>query len=225
MPEITVEQLAKIVGTPPDKLLLQMKEAGLGQSKDKDLVSDDDKKVLLNFLKAQQSKESKTISLKKKKPTEVQAKVTSIAIKRKKVKKESTDGGSEQEIERIDFDEIEKKRVEGEEFRKSEEERKKKEAQNKDSVKRKVKSSQAKITRTKPSKEPEKDTQKKAAAKETKKVLSKQEQKELEGEEFLSKEANRISEHAFEKPTKFISKKVRIYLRNSVLLTFWGIFK
>tara|TARA_B100001123_G_scaffold314993_1_gene352567 strand:- start:2454 stop:4817 length:2364 start_codon:yes stop_codon:yes gene_type:complete len=210
MPEITVEQLAKIVGTPPDKLLLQMKEAGLGQSKDKDLVSDDDKKVLLNFLKAQQSKESKTISLKKKKPTEVQAKVTSIAIKRKKVKKESTDGGSEQEIERIDFDEIEKKRVEGEEFRKSEEERKKKEAQNKVSVKRKVKSSQAKITRTKPSEEPEKDTQKKAATKETKKVLSKQEQKELEGEEFLSKEANRISEHAFEKPTKFISKKVRI---------------
>ena len=87
MPEITVEQLAKIVGTPPDKLLLQMKEAGLGQSKDKDLVSDDDKKVLLNFLKAQQSKESKTISLKKKKPTECQAKVTTISIKSKKVKK------------------------------------------------------------------------------------------------------------------------------------------
>ena len=63
MKDISVEQLAEIVGTPPDKILLQMKEAGLTQSSSSDLVTDKDKKVLLEFLKSQQTKSSKTIKL------------------------------------------------------------------------------------------------------------------------------------------------------------------
>ena len=70
MKDVSVEQLASIVGTPVDKILLQMKEAGLSQSSSKDLVTDDDKKTLLEFLKSQQTKVSKTISLKREKPIE-----------------------------------------------------------------------------------------------------------------------------------------------------------
>ena len=61
MIEITVEKLATTVGRPSEKLLLQMKEAGLKQSSSSDLVTDKDKKTLLDFLKDQQRKTSKTI--------------------------------------------------------------------------------------------------------------------------------------------------------------------
>ena len=121
MKDISVEQLAEIVGTPPDKILLQMKEAGLTQSSSSDLVTDKDKKVLLEFLKSQQTKSSKTIKLKKKSTNEDSAKTTTIAIKRKKIKAEEKEENVEQESKRIDFNEIEKRRIEGEEFKKSEE--------------------------------------------------------------------------------------------------------
>ncbi len=51
MKDISVEELAKIVGTPEDKILSQMKEAGLNQTLASDLVTDQDKKILLDFLK------------------------------------------------------------------------------------------------------------------------------------------------------------------------------
>ena len=44
MAEVTVEQLAKTVGTDPDKLLSQMKDAGLPHKKADEGVSDDDKR-------------------------------------------------------------------------------------------------------------------------------------------------------------------------------------
>ena len=63
---LTVEEIAKIVGTPAEILLSQMNEAGLKHSSVSDDVSDSDKKILLEFLKNQQTKVGKTISLKKK---------------------------------------------------------------------------------------------------------------------------------------------------------------
>jgi len=54
MTEVTVEKLAKIVGTPAEKMLMQMKEAGLKQSSPLDSVTDRDKKILLVFLKDQE---------------------------------------------------------------------------------------------------------------------------------------------------------------------------
>ena len=66
MKDISVEELAKIVGTPEDKILSQMKEAGLNQASASDLVTDQDKKVLLDFLKGQQSKTSNNLTEKKK---------------------------------------------------------------------------------------------------------------------------------------------------------------
>ena len=43
-----------------------------------------------------------------------------------------------------------------------------------------------------------------------KSVLSKKEQKELEGEEFLSKQAGKLTEHRFEKPSETVTKLVKI---------------
>ena len=43
-----------------------------------------------------------------------------------------------------------------------------------------------------------------------KSVLSKKEQKELEGEEFLSKQAGKLAEHRFEKPSETVTKLVKI---------------
>ena len=114
MKDISVEELAKIVGTPEEKILSQMKEAGLNQTLASDLVTDQDKKILLDFLKGQQDKAPKTISLKGKKPTESAVKQTTIAIKRKKAKTVGIEEGVKDDSKRIDFDEIEKKRIEGE---------------------------------------------------------------------------------------------------------------
>ena len=210
MKDISVEQLANIIGTPVDKIILQMKEAGLGQSSPTDLVTDEDKKVLLGFLKSQQNKVSKTISLKRKASVETTSKTTTIEIKRKKAKPSETDEDSSDSSQRIDFNEIEKKRIEGEEFKKSEEERKKKEAESKVSVKRKTNTSQPVVKRTKPSTGAPKVLERKKHVQKAKSVLSKKEQKELEGEEFLSKQAGKLTEHRFEKPSETVTKLVKI---------------
>ncbi len=209
MKDISVKELAKIVGTPEEKILSQMKEAGLNQTLSSDLVTDQDKQVLLDFLKGQQDKAPKTISLKKKKSSESSEKQTTIAIKRKKITTTEIEKDVKDDSKRIDFEEIEKKRIEGEEFKKSEEERRQRESEKKVSVKRKPKSSQTVVKRTKPTLAP-KIVEKKKRAQKGKVVVSKKELKELEGEEFLSKEEGKISEHRFEKPVEFVVKDVRI---------------
>jgi translation initiation factor IF-2 len=65
MSSVTVASLAKIIGSEGEALLSQMKEAGLNHSDINDEVTDQDKKTLLEFLKEQQNKSSKTISLNK----------------------------------------------------------------------------------------------------------------------------------------------------------------
>ena len=51
MAEVTVSQLAEVVGAPVERLLRQMKEAGLSHSSAEQKVSDEDKQTLLTFLK------------------------------------------------------------------------------------------------------------------------------------------------------------------------------
>ena len=63
MPTVTVENLAKMIGSESEALLSQMKEAGLSHKDVSDEVTDQDKKTLLEFLKNQQTKSTKTISL------------------------------------------------------------------------------------------------------------------------------------------------------------------
>ena len=45
MPSVTVENLAKIIGSEGEALLSQMKEAGLSHKNVKDEVTDQDKKI------------------------------------------------------------------------------------------------------------------------------------------------------------------------------------
>ena len=51
MAEVTVKQLADSVGAPVERLLRQMQEAGLAHQKENEAVSEDEKQVLLSFLK------------------------------------------------------------------------------------------------------------------------------------------------------------------------------
>lgn len=51
MAQVTVEQLAKVVGASTERLLSQMKEAGLAHTSASQEVSDEDKQTLLQFLK------------------------------------------------------------------------------------------------------------------------------------------------------------------------------
>jgi translation initiation factor IF-2 len=69
MAEVTVSQLAEVVGAPVERLLKQMQEAGLSHSEPEQLVSDVDKHTLLTFLKSSHGDafgEPKKITLKRK---------------------------------------------------------------------------------------------------------------------------------------------------------------
>ncbi|MFK8042246.1 translation initiation factor IF-2 [Congregibacter sp.] len=69
MAQVTVEQLAETVGAPVERLLAQMKDAGLPHSAAEQAVSDEDKQTLLAFLKASHGESTaapKRITLKRK---------------------------------------------------------------------------------------------------------------------------------------------------------------
>ena len=69
MAEVTVNELAKIVGASVDRLLMQMKEAGLSHDSADATVSDEEKQVLLGYLKSLhggKSTEPKKIVLRRK---------------------------------------------------------------------------------------------------------------------------------------------------------------
>jgi translation initiation factor IF-2 len=69
MAEVTVKQLAESVGTPVDRLLKQMSDAGLPQKSEGEAVNDDQKQTLLTYLKTSHGEDSgapKKITLKRK---------------------------------------------------------------------------------------------------------------------------------------------------------------
>ena len=219
MAEITVKKLANIVGIPADEMLLQIKQAGLSHTAISQVVKNEDKKILLDFLKSRQSKSSVTLSLKKKSSTRELKGTKTVEIKRKKTAKEPEDRIFKEpdEPERIDFSEIEKKRLQGEALKKSEDERRKKQTESKTLVKRTVRKSnevplinKAGIGQKKPT-----ETKKRHVTKD-KSSLSNREKKELEGEEFLVKHSGKASEHRFEKPTELIAKEISIPEKISV---------
>lgn len=93
MSEVTVKQLAESVGTPVDKLLAQMKAAGLKQKKESDIVSDSEKQTLLTHLKTSHGESAdapKKITLKRKVTTTLRtgggskAKTVSIEVRKKR---------------------------------------------------------------------------------------------------------------------------------------------
>lgn len=69
MAQVTVQQLAEVVGASVDRLLTQMKEAGLSHKKAEQEVSEEDKQTLLAYLKrshGESTKAPKKITLKRK---------------------------------------------------------------------------------------------------------------------------------------------------------------
>jgi len=76
MAEVTVKQLAGVVGTPVERLLEQIKDAGLDINTPDALISDADKMTLLGFLRGQHGKDSSV---------DAGSKPRKIALKRKSV--------------------------------------------------------------------------------------------------------------------------------------------
>ena len=69
MADVTVKQLADTVGAPPDRLLKQMREAGLPHLAEDELVSEEQKQTLLAYLKRSHGEKEdapKRITLKRK---------------------------------------------------------------------------------------------------------------------------------------------------------------
>ena len=156
MPSVTVENLAKIIGSEGETLLAQMKEAGLSHADVKDEVTDQDKKTLLEFLKDQQTKTSKTISLNKTSTKTEPENTGTVSITRKTISRESTENknaDTKRTSSTINFDEIEKKRQAGEASKKAEEEQRKKDLDQKTLVtRRKAKTNETPVTREAPKK-------------------------------------------------------------------------
>ena len=55
MTQVTIQQLAEVVGTPVDKLLEQLKDAGLSFSEPEQIISDSEKLQLLEHLRQNRS--------------------------------------------------------------------------------------------------------------------------------------------------------------------------
>ncbi|MCY4044813.1 MAG: translation initiation factor IF-2 [Cellvibrionales bacterium] len=100
MAEVTVSQLAITVGIPADRLLMQMKEAGLSHKNENEVVSVEDKETLLTYLRDQGSDEKpKKITLKRKKLSTIKTgagagrKTVNIEVRKKRtvVKPSTTD--------------------------------------------------------------------------------------------------------------------------------------
>ncbi len=192
MADINVKQLSKAIKIDLDNLLAQMKAAGLSHKSEKDIVSTEDKKVLLKFIKDSKKDSKKTISLsnssqKAAKPNLSVTRINSPDKEKKSNVKQDFTGS-------IDFDEAERKRLNAQN-ESAEEEKKKAEAKTK--VVRK--------TKQEPKKKIPQNLKK---DKKTFKDSSKEDQREQEGEKFLEKNFENVQK--FEKPQEFIQKEVKI---------------
>ena len=101
MAQVTVQQLAEVVGTPVDKLLEQLKDAGLSFSAPDQEISDSEKLQLLEHLRQSKgsklggsTEEGKKITLRRKSTSQLKAsggqgrtantKTVNVEVRRKK---------------------------------------------------------------------------------------------------------------------------------------------
>ena len=89
MAEVTVKQLAGVVGTPVERLLEQIKDAGLDIKTPDSLVSDTDKMALLGYLRGQHGKDSNV---------DAENKPRKIALKRKSVSEVKVSGSGRNKV-------------------------------------------------------------------------------------------------------------------------------
>ncbi|MGB0360528.1 MAG: translation initiation factor IF-2 N-terminal domain-containing protein, partial [Endozoicomonas sp.] len=115
MADVTVEQLAAVVGAPVERLLQQMKDAGLKKSNGKESVSDEEKQQLLAHLKNTHGDAG------------TGSEPTKITLKRKTVSQMKVQGGSTGKNKVVNV-EVRKKRT----YVKREEEKKSEEADRRD---------------------------------------------------------------------------------------------
>ncbi|MGV6816790.1 MAG: translation initiation factor IF-2 [Thiotrichales bacterium] len=115
MSEVSVKQLADVVGTSVDKLLDQMKEAGIEITDPNQGVSDEQKMKLLDHLRQSHGKSAakdsgKKITLKRKKVSELKvgsgggrAKTVSVEVRKRRtyVKRDEAEEGSEAETSQV----------------------------------------------------------------------------------------------------------------------------
>ncbi|MCZ2721138.1 translation initiation factor IF-2 [Marinomonas sp. 15G1-11] len=102
----TVKLLSELVNTPVEKLLAQMKEAGLSHSSGDQEVSDTEKQVLLNHLKrshGDQDEGSQRITLQRKKTSTLKGgdnKIVNVEVRKKRTyaKRSEGDEGLQQEL-------------------------------------------------------------------------------------------------------------------------------
>ena len=110
MAQVTVEQLAETVGASVDRLLSQMKDAGLPHASSDEAVSEEDKQTLLAHLKKSHGERAdapKKITLKRKSVSTLRAggagkRTVNVEVRKKRtyVKREDTEG-TEPEAEAI----------------------------------------------------------------------------------------------------------------------------
>ena len=107
MAEVTVKELAQVTETPVERLLQQMKEAGLPHSSADQPVSDKDKQRLLNFLKGSESEavgEPRKITLTRKTVSTLKvpgSKAVNVEVRKKRtyVKRDDVDLEAERQRE------------------------------------------------------------------------------------------------------------------------------
>ena len=72
MADVTVRQLSRVVGSPVEKVLEQLKEAGLEQTDAEDIITDSEKLTLLTYLRSERenNRTAKKVTLKRKRVSE-----------------------------------------------------------------------------------------------------------------------------------------------------------
>ena len=89
MAEVTVKQLAGVVGTPVERLLEQIRDAGLDITTPDSMISDADKMTLLGYLRGQHGKDSNV---------DAENKPRKIALKRKAVSEVKVGGSGKNKV-------------------------------------------------------------------------------------------------------------------------------
>ncbi len=193
-----VSQIAKAIGYSPEELLLQIQAAGLTHKNAEEEINNEDKKILLNFIKSSKKASKKTISLKK--TTNKVSTNSKVSITRLNQNKDATNSEISKDFSgTIDFDDAERKRVSAEKSKEAIKDQSVEE-KNKGNVVRRIKKSETSLKQNKP-----------VNLKKTNSRLddSKKNKRELEGEKYLETKLS-ANVQSFEKPSEFIQKEVRI---------------
>lgn len=112
MAQVTVKELASVVGASTERLLKQMKEAGLAHTSEDDTVSDDEKQALLTYLKTSHGETTEAaprkITLKRKTVSTIKSggKKTVVEVRKKRTYVKREDVEDETVVEQSAVEEV-----------------------------------------------------------------------------------------------------------------------